>query len=56
MRNKRVDWKVIACAIVAITTMEIAALSHGLNGTLLTLSIAAVAGLGGWILPGPKLR
>ena len=35
-------------AILVIALLECVALSHGINGTALTLSIAAIAGLGGF--------
>jgi len=40
-----------ACvAIAAITTLEIVAMLTGHNGTLLRLSLVAIAGLGGFAL------
>ena len=38
---------VVALAILAVTGVEIYALSLGINGTALTTSLAAIAGLGG---------
>lgn len=35
-------------AIVGLTIMEVAALHYGVNGTVFTLVVAAVAGLGGY--------
>jgi hypothetical protein len=36
------------CAIIAIALMEWQALVHGIDGTILTLSIAAIAGIAGF--------
>jgi hypothetical protein len=38
---------VAALGIVAVTSVELYALSQGINGTALTASLAAIAGLGG---------
>lgn len=38
---------VAALGILAITGVEVYALSQGINGTALTASLAAIAGLGG---------
>lgn len=50
------NWKktsIVLLAIAGLTTMEVVALCHGINGTLYTVTIAAVAGLAGYILPQP---
>ena len=41
-------------AIVCITILESVNLLCGHNGALLTLSIATVSGLAGFLLPSPK--
>ena len=38
----------VVLAIGSIVLLEILALSQGINGTTLSLSIAAIAGLGGY--------
>ncbi len=48
-------WIIIA-AITGIVIMETVALLVGINGTILTLSIAIVAGLAGWVSPQLKLK
>lgn len=35
-------------AILCITTIEVVAISQGINGALIGIAIAALAGLGGW--------
>ena len=44
---KKIDPKIILCAIVCLTIIEMCALFNGINGTLMTIVIAAIAGLGG---------
>lgn len=39
-------------AIVVIAVLELYALSKGINGKCLTMSIAAIAGVGGFTLRG----
>ena len=43
-------------AIVGLVVIECFALSRGINGTLMGIVIAAVAGIGGWSLPQLKLK
>jgi len=43
-------------AIVGIAAIEIVALCNGINGTLMTICVAAIAGLAGWIIPVPKIK
>ena len=41
-------WAAVAgLGIVAVTAVELYALTQGINGTALTASLAAIAGLGG---------
>ena len=47
---------VVITAIVVIGALEAYALSQGIDGLLLTASIAVVAGLAGWVIPGPQLK
>lgn len=54
MINKN-KWIVIT-AIITIGVCEVVALLCGINGTLLTLSLATIAGLAGWISPQLKLK
>jgi len=51
---EKINWLVIVVAIAALTTIEIVALCHGINGKLMTLMVAAIAGLAGWNIPTPK--
>ena len=47
---------VVITAIVVIGALMGYALSIGINGTLLTAAVAVVAGLAGWVVPGPNLK
>ncbi len=47
---------VIIAAIGAIAVLEGIALFKGINGTILTLSFAVIAGLAGWVSPQLKLK
>lgn len=47
---------VIMCAILGIVCCECVALIMGIDGIILTAVIATLAGLGGWVLPSPKLK
>ena len=40
-------------AIIGITVLESLALLQGIDGTLFVLAVAAIAGLGGYVLPSP---
>jgi len=47
---KQRNWLVTVAAILAITVLEAIALHKGIDGTLMTTVIAALAGLGGYTL------
>jgi uncharacterized membrane protein YbhN (UPF0104 family) len=46
--------KIVITAIICISILELIALSQGINGTILTMVIAAIAGLAGLVIPTPK--
>ena len=43
-------------AIVCITVIELMAMYKGLNGTMLSISIAAIAGIGGYQIHNIKTK
>ena len=47
--------KTILVAIVCITAIELVALAKGVNGTILTLVVGTVAGLGGLATKRPNI-
>ena len=47
--------KIIALSIICITILEVIALIKGFNGTLLTTTVAIIAGLAGLATKRPKL-
>lgn len=55
MKQKKTEksWIVASTAIIGLVIMECVALSNGINGTLFTLVVAAVAGIGGFLMPSP---
>ena len=50
------DKYIVIAAIVALTIIEVTALLNGINGTLMMIIIACIAGLAGWVMPQPHLR
>lgn len=57
MTKKKLDWRIVCFAIFVIGAMEIIALLKGVDGALLTLAMAAIAGLAGYVIPSPiKLK
>ncbi len=48
--------KVIICAMASIVILEAIALIKGINGVVLSATIAVLAGLAGWIAPQLKLK
>lgn len=51
--NKKIDWRIVVTAIIAITILECVALFNGINGTYFSIVLAILAGLAGYILPSP---
>ena len=51
--TEKINWVVICTAIAALTIIEVVALCQGINGTLMVLMVATIAGLAGWITPTP---
>jgi len=55
MSKEKVDSKIVITALICITIIELYALHQGMNGTILSLVLALIAGLAGLILPTPKI-
>ena len=53
---KNLDWRIPVTAIIALMIMECFALYQGINGTLFSIVIASVAGIGGWMIPTPHIN
>jgi len=45
--------RIVIAAILTLGVLEVVALIKGIDGTLFSLVIAAVAGLAGWSAPQP---
>jgi len=50
----RVDPRVIMVGMICLTVLEIVALYNGINGTMFTMVVAAVAAAMGVLIPTPK--
>ncbi len=46
-------WIVAIFAILALAIIEVSAIVRGVDGAILSLVVAAIAGLGGYVLPNP---
>lgn len=55
-QKKQIDWRVVITGIVALTALEIYALSQGINGTLLGIVIAIIGLAIGVTIPNPIKR
>lgn len=53
MTKKNLDWRIIVAAIFAIGAIEVTALLKGVDGALLTVAVALIAGLAGYVIPSP---
>ena len=53
IKNK-IHTSVVLTAIGCLTLLEIIALYKGIDGTLFSIIIAAIAGLAGLVIPTPK--
>ena len=47
---------VVMTAIIGLVILEAIALFNGINGTLFSIIVAAIAGLGGYIIPSGKAK
>ena len=55
-KNSR-SWQkvcIVLAAITSLTVLEVIALKEGFDGTLLNITIAAIAGLGGFVIHTQK--
>jgi len=51
--KKKVDWKIVCTALICITLLEVYALSVGIDGLILSIVIALIAGAAGIVIPSP---
>lgn len=52
-KKEKVDWRIVCVALVCLTGLECYALNQGINGTILTIVIAIIAGTAGVMIPNP---
>jgi len=55
-KKEKVNWRIVSAAIAGIVVLEGIALAMGFNGTILTIALAAIAGLAGWTAPQLKIK
>ena len=41
-KKKEIDWRIVITGIIALTALEIYALSQGINGAILSIVIAVI--------------
>lgn len=51
---QKIDWRIIAVAIVGLTVIEVAAMFNGINGALRTVVVGAIAAMAGLVIPFDK--
>ena len=51
--KQQTDWRIVSTGIVALAALEMAALYHGVNGTLFTIVIAVIGAAIGVTIPNP---
>jgi len=54
--KKQIQPSVLITALLCLTALEAIALYKGIDGTLFSLIIAAIAGIAGWTMPQLKLK
>jgi len=52
----KIKKEVVIAAICGLTIIEVVALLKGVNGTLMMIITACIAGLAGWVVPQPKIK
>jgi succinate dehydrogenase/fumarate reductase cytochrome b subunit len=55
-KKDEIDWKIAGIAIVCLTILELAAMYHGINGTIRTIIFSLIALIVGVQLPQFKLK
>ncbi len=51
--KQKIDWRIVCVALIVLGCIEIYALSQGINGTYLSIVIAIIAGIAGFVIPSP---
>lgn len=54
--KEKIDWRIVCTALIVLGGIEIYALSQGINGTMLSIVIAIIAGIAGWTVPQLKTK
>lgn len=53
-RKQKIDWRIIATAIIGLVVIECFAMSNGINGTFRMIITALIAAMAGVAIPTPK--
>ena len=53
-KKNKIDWRIVVMAMGCITVLEIYALYSGINGVLLSATLATLATMAGVAIPTPK--
>ena len=54
MTKHKTDYRIVIAGIIGLVALEFGAMYNGINGTMLTIVVAAIAGLAGWAIPSPR--
>ena len=54
-KKSQIDFRIVIVGIIALTAIEICALFNGIDGTLMTLVVAVIAGAIGIAIPKEKI-
>ena len=56
MKENKIDWRIVVVGMLCLTALEMVALFMGVNGVLLTIVLALIAGAIGLTLPQVKMK
>ena len=56
MKENKMDWRIVVVGMLCLTALEMVALFMGINGVLLTIVLALIAGAIGLTLPQVKMK
>lgn len=56
MDKKKIDWRIVCIGLLCLTGLEVYALSQGMNGWRLSVTIGIIAGAIGIALPQLKTK
>jgi len=54
-KKSQIDYRILLAIIAALTIIEVTALCHGINGTVLTIVVGVMAAIGGVAIPKERI-